>query len=302
MSTPRKRPSFTWIAGSLTVLTLAAGTTLAAWTDQAAMEAAFSTGTFGIQINGEDGNPVPVQVPFSITKLQAGDTSSATVTIANTGTEDAWLTLASTAVTGGAEFASALTGAVTTVEEGQLGAGPLETLTTTGSSFYIAPGAERQVTVDVTLDANAGTEVQGQNVTALFTWMGSGIAVAQPGGGGGGGGGGDTTLNRCTEITFNPERDNWQHYIGDPVPYEQVGQNIILAPLDMCGPWPADGWTVSGLDDAQLASLGITNAGTPERPYLLVPRTSTAFELDLTAISPTGETHPLPLRVTVDWE
>ncbi len=167
---PAPRPRrFRWqyAAAATAVLALVTSFTWAAFSDQAAMETHFTTGTFGINLDGNEGNPINYEVAFSAENLDPGDSASATITINNSGTEDAYVYLASTTVTGGAEFAAALRGDVT-ASAVSAGSGALATLTTAGNEWLIPGGGSLPVTVTASLPADAGNAVQGQDVDVVF--------------------------------------------------------------------------------------------------------------------------------------
>lgn len=137
-----------------------------------------TTTTFAVDIEGN----AQYAVPFSLTTLAPGDTTTDTFALHNTSTIPAFVWIDSTDVTttsGSTDFAAELVGTITT-PNGVAGTGPLASLNTRGTAgtvapfafqsavWEMAPGETLMVTADITLPSSAGNEVLGSAVTLAF--------------------------------------------------------------------------------------------------------------------------------------
>lgn len=172
MSTITRTSRFRRLTAASSILAVAGAITLAAYSDHAEMETEFTTGTFGIAIDGNEGNPDAYSVAFDATDLVPGDTAETTVDLQNTGTITAAVGLATT--TASAEtpearaFLDGLRGSYS-VDGGDTWSEevPLAELTTT-EDLTLQGGASTPFSIRVHYLEGTGNEAQGAETSVNF--------------------------------------------------------------------------------------------------------------------------------------
>lgn len=163
--------------------TVIGSTSFADWGDAAAAEETFTSGTFGINLDGQEGNPIAYHSVFSATDLQPGDSETKTVQLNNSGTIDAWVWLEPTTTdsTGGTDLAAALQGTVS-ANLATVASGQLTGLNTKSSAWLVPAGGSLPVNLVVALPETASNVTQSQEVKVRFNFQASGLEpiVAAP--------------------------------------------------------------------------------------------------------------------------
>ncbi len=102
-------------------------------------------------------------------RLDPGQSSSKTITVYNDSSLSAYVWLDSVAMAGGAEFAAALQGSLTSTDP--LASGPLATLTTRDAYLTMPAHTATPLSLVVSLPLETGNEVLNQSATATFNFV-----------------------------------------------------------------------------------------------------------------------------------